>query len=655
MTANEVISDSIEDLDKLTGTIIKSIEIRQRKKAAQLGRFIIHFNSAVSVRINSLEYTQDNRKFDSIARKLLNKKISKVKINTDNNLEFYIDSTTSIIISLISGFTKNYAIEVSDLNETYPTTRHFSRPPQPSKLERELSNPRITGLTAIKMLRDGINEIPELEKNKPDPFNAASKFFSRIEYAFGLALKEKEIFVFVFLQWIVIILGYYLWVQMIDWIPQETWERAARDEDVTQANILLSLWTFLIVGLVSYPLGILSACIASVHFLTKQHQESTVGACLKLALPSSFSLWILHWVDGWYTVIRVIDRLPRKNSPPYSVTAAREALYYAWKIAISGLLPSITLGSGLIQGAKNSLVFVKDNLKEVALLRIGYSMTCWIAGILSYILTVLFFAFTDVLSEFTEMTEGIYTFYLWAGIPAAVGVGIVLVILRPIYLISLCDLYSDHIDKLGPQEDLVISKPDNKTNTSFRFWSFSDFKSKVYEDNTAKLLKYASWIFFSVMIIVSIYQVFGDKFYVLNASSGKDKYLELGKSTKSYSADGEIEIIIEEININKPTSGCLGFYNAEDKNSSFQFCVLRATRKQQYYSVGYRVLSNGIQSQFNQIIDINLDEIASFTVNINEGEINISVNGKHVNKVDTNFNAVIPFISATSGQVRFKF
>jgi hypothetical protein len=42
---------------------------------------------------------------------------------------------------------------------------------------------------------------------------------------------EKEMFVFVLLQFVAIALAYYLWVQMLGWIPDEVWEGAKDSDD----------------------------------------------------------------------------------------------------------------------------------------------------------------------------------------------------------------------------------------------------------------------------------------------------------------------------------------------------------------------------------------------------------------------------------------
>ncbi len=60
----------------------------------------------------------------------------------------------------------------------------------------------------------------------------------------------------------------------------------------------------------------------------------------------------------------------------------------------------------------------------------------------------------DILSEGDEVYSHIYTFYLWAAIPILVAVSIVMLLLRPIYVISICDLYSDYLEKQGKDVSL---------------------------------------------------------------------------------------------------------------------------------------------------------------------------------------------------------
>ena len=302
-------------------------------------------------------------------------------------------------------------------------------------------------INQLDFVRREINAIPNASKK---PKGGIASFGSRIGYALSLGLKEKEIFVFGLLQWVSIGIGYLLWVQMLDWIPEEVWRSAAKSDEGSIVDLILLAWSFVCVGIAAFPLGILTGCMGAAHFLTKQNRESTIASCLKLVLPQSWALWAFHWVDGWITVNRILDRLPKKDDYRSSAEKALdEALYYAWKLGVAGVIPSIVTGNGLLNSGKNSVVFVKDNFLEVAKLRAGYSALCWIVGISAYIASVFVLMDIDPLPKGDEIYGHIYTFYLWAAVPILIAAAVVILFLRPIYVLALCDLYSDHLEQKG--------------------------------------------------------------------------------------------------------------------------------------------------------------------------------------------------------------
>lgn len=314
-------------------------------------------------------------------------------------------------------------------------------------------------LNNINFVRDEIKELPDIDKK---PSGGISSFSSRIGYALSLGLKEKEIFFFALLQWVSIGIGYLLWIQMLDWIPEEVWRSAAESDQSSMADWALFAWSFVCVGAVAFPVGILTGCMGATHFLHKQGRESTVATCLKLVLPQSWSLWSFHWIDGWVTVNQILERLPKKNDrATLAQRVLSEALYYAWKLGISGMFPSIVTGNNLMKAGKNSVVFVKDNFLEVAKLRAGYSALCWIIGIGAYLGAILLFMTVDIVPEGDKVYAHIYNFYFWAAVPILIAVAIVMLFLRPIYVLALCDLYSDHLDRQGnkvtPPESLSKS------------------------------------------------------------------------------------------------------------------------------------------------------------------------------------------------------
>lgn len=309
----------------------------------------------------------------------------------------------------------------------------------------------------IDFVRDELKEVVDANEK---PSGGVSSFASRIGYALSLGLKEKEIFIFALLQWLSVGLGYLLWVQMLDWIPEEVWRSAAESDVGSIADLVLLAWSFVCVGLVAYPVGLLSGCMGATHFLHKQGRESTVAMCLKLVLPHSWSLWSFHWIDGWITVNQILERLPKKNDRrSFAERALSETLYYAWKLGVAGVLPSIITGNNLLKSGKNSIVFVKDNFIEVAKLRGGYSLLCWIVGVGAYVGAIVLFANVDIVPEGEELYGHVYNFYFWAVVPILFAVAVVMLILRPIYVLALCDLYSEHLKQKGQEVELPENPP----------------------------------------------------------------------------------------------------------------------------------------------------------------------------------------------------
>jgi hypothetical protein len=300
-------------------------------------------------------------------------------------------------------------------------------------------------------------------------------FTSRIKYALGLGLKEKEIFFFGLMQWVSVILGYLLWLQMLYWIPQPVWDFIGecldkpgdKDGCTAAADIPLFLWGVACIFIAAFPIGILSSAMGTTHFLHKNGEESTVNKCLSAAFSNAFATWNFHFVDGYITVMQIIERLPKDESKSYESPAQRaarkaasEALYYAWKVGIAGVIPSLVLGNGVIESGKNSIKFVKANLIEIIKLRAAYSMLCWVVGILAYIGAMLILI--GMGDDIYALSGGlaIAKIYLYLIVPIGIAVSVVMIFLRPIYVLTICDIYSDYLAKNNEPATL----PNNPSN-----------------------------------------------------------------------------------------------------------------------------------------------------------------------------------------------
>ena len=198
--------------------------------------------------------------------------------------------------------------------------------------------------------------------------------------------------------------------------------------------------------------------MAVVHFLNSEGKESTIAACLKIVLPRTWALWMFHWLDGYITVNRIIERLPKKNDrTPRAQKIINEALYYAWKIATMGILPNLITGRGIKDTAKNTVLMIKENAAEIIVIRAGYSIFCWIIAIATYVLGVLNFGWIKEKFLPGDLYSNVAEFYFIAGIPMLISVGIIQLLIRPAYILALSDVYVRYIASKG--EPLLEDKP----------------------------------------------------------------------------------------------------------------------------------------------------------------------------------------------------
>ncbi len=280
-------------------------------------------------------------------------------------------------------------------------------------------------------------------KAKPSRIESVGNFFADGCRSLRFIFSEKENILFALLQLAVIGLGYYIWVEGLAVVPEEVWEKSDSSDSNDAAALIVLVWSFVCVGLVAYPLGLLTACMGASYMLRFCGRPSTIAECLKIVLPKSWTLWIFSWLDGWWTMERILERLPKKNDrTPLSVKLANEAVYQAWKISSMGFLPALLCGRRVVDAATDSLSLLRERFSAMAKLRIGYSVICWFFGIAAY---VGFFAMIFV-GPFgaSDMETGhkVYNFYFLAGFPMLVVLTFIMLIFRPIYIISSCRIYA---------------------------------------------------------------------------------------------------------------------------------------------------------------------------------------------------------------------
>ncbi|HEY1095999.1 MAG TPA: hypothetical protein VGF14_02030 [Alphaproteobacteria bacterium] len=268
-----------------------------------------------------------------------------------------------------------------------------------------------------------------------------STFGLELKTTFHLIREEKEILLFAILQWAVMILGYMVWTQILDWIPDTIWQeiRKANDDDrdasFTMLNLVFIGWGFLVIAVASYPLSILNAAMTAAQYLRSSDQTSTISKCLTMASRNLGRLWVFTAMDAWITVRAILGRLPKKRN---RWSAADEALYYAWKIGTIGIGPALVAGKNYKEAISDSIILLKKEPLYAIGVRMGYSMICWIIGITTYIGAVYYFCTYGQHDE----DNMVYNAYTLLAFPIFISVGVTLVLIRPFYLIMVASMYS---------------------------------------------------------------------------------------------------------------------------------------------------------------------------------------------------------------------
>lgn len=145
-------------------------------------------------------------------------------------------------------------------------------------------------LNRLSFVRKKIIRLPGLDESKPEQKTAIKFFLWRARYSVKLLWLEKEIITFALLQWASIAIGYILWIQMLNWIPEEIWLRDRDSENFSVIDIALFAWSFVCIGVAAFPLGLFSGCMGAAHFLHHQGRSSTVAACLRIVASKAWSL-----------------------------------------------------------------------------------------------------------------------------------------------------------------------------------------------------------------------------------------------------------------------------------------------------------------------------------------------------------------------------
>lgn len=288
-------------------------------------------------------------------------------------------------------------------------------------------------------------------------------FLGNIGGLFKLILRDPEIILFAVLQSLAIAGAYMLWTKGLDWIPDYYWDAVGNHERFRGpvTNCFILGWSLLILLIVSYPIAIFTSAIVASRLLRENGQNSTIIACMIAAMRYAGRLWLFSFVDAWITMRIIIKRLPKRRSSDaddynYSLdtdtTVFDEFAYYAWKIGSIGIIPSLLLGNGVVRAGKESLLVLRRRFPEAIGLRLGYSLACWIIAPIMWGATYWYLHHMRV---YDVNVDYIHHSYEVAGLPIAISIGIVCILLRPFFLLYSAELY---MDAMAMDEDTPLSQ-----------------------------------------------------------------------------------------------------------------------------------------------------------------------------------------------------
>ncbi len=301
-------------------------------------------------------------------------------------------------------------------------------------------------------------------------FSTYQAFFRSIPSGLRLVLRSPEILAFGVIQWLAIVCGYLIWVQLLRWIPDETW-RAVEDSiefnDNSGAfmfcNLAILAWSFLVICVVAYPISLCTAAMVAVHDLRTSGERVTFTKCIAVADKHLGRLWAFTIVDSWITVNAILDRLPKKH---YHRTALDELLYYAWKISTAAVVPALVNGRTFVAAGRDSLVLLRKQTGRVIGLRLGYSAVCWVIGIGTYVSG--FFLPLRVPGISSDALK-IFRVYFVMALPICFAVAVLSVIVRPLYVLGVASLYTEEVDvRAEVERDVSTLRPWEKQLLSGR-------------------------------------------------------------------------------------------------------------------------------------------------------------------------------------------
>ncbi len=255
-------------------------------------------------------------------------------------------------------------------------------------------------------------------------------FLSSVGAALRIAVSEKEILVFALLQLPVVAGFYVLWAEGIDWLTPP-------GSGPPHLPLMIIWSAFAALG-AFMALGLLSGSMGAAHLLRRQGQASTIAACLAVVWPRKWALMAVLLGEAYIGAVAALHQLP-------AVAGGR-----AMHVGAPGVLPGVIAGSGFDMAHRRAYFMGRHWPEHAIALRSGYATVCWTLGVALFVASFcVVYAYPEVLPRSLAMLQGggDASWLRRATVPVLAGIGAVLLLPRPVYVIACTDLYADFVDE----------------------------------------------------------------------------------------------------------------------------------------------------------------------------------------------------------------
>lgn len=140
---------------------------------------------------------------------------------------------------------------------------------------------------------------------------------------------------------------------------------------------------------------------------------------------------------------------------------------------------------------------------------------------------------------------------------------------------------------------------------------------------------------------------------IIEANSGEVDNSNLGKKNTKHKLSVDMKLVKYSYGQKWPPTAYAGFFQGENRSNSFQFLIMRRNSEENFIVAGYRLLKDSKEVLVESVATFKLNEKIHINMEIINGTVLISLEGKEPIIVKTDLKEVRPYIAVSSGAANF--